>query len=252
MRFITLFFLAAFLFSCSAKTTVKPTEEGFNAERSFAKANKLIDDKDYKEARKILTRITNRDLSRKYAPLAELRIADSYVKEDEPDLAVAEYKKFLDMYPDHRLASYAQYRIATIYFNQIEGPERGYSGAAQALSEFEKLNRDYPRNPYRDIVALRMQKCRNTIADYEFLVGKFYMNKGAYKAAIGRFEGLVRKYPKYKNMDTVLLDLGISYRKKGRSDKASEYFNRLLDEYPNSPLAARARKQISSLKSDRK
>jgi outer membrane protein assembly factor BamD len=252
MQLLSLFFLAVFLLSCSGKTAIKPTEEGFSAERSFAQANKLIDAKNYDGARRILIEIKNRDLSKKFAPLAQLRIADSYVKEEEPELAAAEYRKFLDMFPDHRLASYAQYQIAMIYFDQIEGPERGYSGAAQALAEFEKLKRDFPRNPYRDIIAIRIQKCRNTIADYEFLVGKFYMDKDSYDAAIGRFEGLVEKYPDYKNMDNVLLDLGISYRKKGRNDKAADSFRGLLDRYPNSPVAARARKQLSSLQLSKK
>ena len=70
-----------------------------------------------------------------------MKIADSYVKEDEPELAIAEYQKFLDAYPDNQFASYAQYQIAMAYFNQIEGPERGYSGAAKALEEFEKLRK---------------------------------------------------------------------------------------------------------------
>ncbi|MEJ2684620.1 MAG: outer membrane protein assembly factor BamD [Candidatus Sulfobium sp.] len=252
LQLLSLVFLVSLLFSCSGKTAVKPTEVGFNAQRSFAKANKLIEDKDYKEARRILTEIKNRDLSGKFAPLAQLKIADSYARDDEPELAAAEYRKFIEMFPDHRLASYAQYQIAMIYFDQIEGPERGYSGAAQALAEFEKLKRDYPRNPYREIVNLRIQKCRNTIADYEFLVGKFYMDKDSYNAAIGRFEGLVGKYPKYRNMDRVLLDLGICYMEKGRNDKASDYFTRLLDGYPNSPLAAKARKKLSSLEIGKK
>lgn len=252
MQLLLLFFLAVLVVSCSGKTTVKPTREGFNAQRSFAKANKLIDDKDYKKARRILTEIRNRDRSRRFAPLAELKIADSYVKEEEPDLAAAEYRKFIEMFPDHRLASYAQYQIAMIYFNQIQDPERGYSGAAQALAEFEKLKKEYPRNPYREIVELRIRKCRNTIADYEFLVGKFYMDKDSYRAAIGRFEGLVEKYPKYKDMDTVLMDLGISYQGEGLNGKAAEYFNRLLEKYPNSPLASHARKHLASLKLSRK
>lgn len=252
LELLSILFLVLSLVSCSGKTPVKPTDEGFNAERLYAKANKLMDDKDYAGARKILLEIRNRDLSKKFAPLAELRIADSYVKEGEPELAAAEYRKFLDMFPDHRLAAYAQYQIAMIYFDQIEGPERGYSGAAQALAEFQKLKREFPRNPYRDIIDLRIRKCKDTIADYEFLVGKFYMNKDSYSAAIGRFEGLVKKYPKYKNMDRVLLDLAISYRETGRNDRAAEYFTNLLDSYPNSPLAARAKEQLSSLQTGKK
>jgi len=237
-----------FVFGCSGKAPVKPAVNEFNAEASFEKADKLIQDKDYEAARKLLLEIKNRDLTKKYAPIAQLRIADSYVKEGEPDLAVAEYRKFLDIYPDHRHASYAQYQIAMVYFNQIESPERGYGGAAKALSEFEKLKKDFPRNPYKDVIELRIEKCRNTMADYEFLVGEYYMKNGSYHAAIGRLETLLQKFPDYKKMENVLLDLGIAYKKSGDAEKAEMYLNRLIENYPNSRLAADAKKELSSLK----
>jgi len=237
-----------FVFACSGKAPVKVTAEEFNAESSFEKANKLIDDKEYDEARALLLEIKNRDLTKKFAPLAQLRIADSYVKEGEPELAVAEFRKFLEIYPDHRNASYAQYQIAMVYFNQIESPERGYGGAAKALEEFEKLKKDFPRNPYKDLIEIRIEKCRNTIADYEFLVGEFYLKRDEYKAAISRFEALLIKFPDYKKEENLLLDLGISYRKSGDPEKAELSLNRLIEKYPNSRLKAAAQKELSLLK----
>ena len=237
-----------FVFACSGKAPVKATSEEFNVEGSFEKANKLIDDKEYEKARALLLEVKNRDLTKKIAPLAQLRIADSYVKEGEPELAAAEFRKFLEIYPDHRHASYAQYQIAMIYFNQIESPERGYGAAAKALEEFEKLKKDFPRNPYKDLVDLRIEKCRNTIADYEFLVGEFYLKRDEYKAAISRFETLLSKFPDYKKEEYLLLDIGIAYKKSGDPEKAELYLNRLIKKYPNSRLVADAQKELSSLK----
>jgi outer membrane protein assembly factor BamD len=234
------------LFSCAGKAPVKPVQE-FDAEKSFQKANELIESRDYKEARNLLLEIKNRDLSKKYAPLAQLRLADSYAKEGETDTAAAEYRRFLEMYPDHRHAAYAQYQIAMIYFNQIEGPERGYGGAAKALAEFEKLKRDFPRNPYRDAIEVRIEKCRNIIADYEFMVGEFYMKKDSYHAAIGRFEKLLETVPDYKQRDRVMLALGIAYKKAGEKDKSEETLKSLLQKYPSSPLTGEAKKELSSL-----
>jgi outer membrane protein assembly factor BamD len=251
MKFLGIFFVLTallFAFACSGKAPVKTTPEEFNPESSFEKANKLIEEKNYAEARSLLLEIKNRDLTKQYAPLAQLRIADSYVSEGEPELAVAEYRKFIEIYPDHRYASYAQYQIAMVYFGQIESPERGYGGAAKALEEFERLKRDFPRNPYRDLIELRIEKCRNTIADYEFLVGEFYMKNGSYNAAVGRFEGLLKKYPDYKKEENVLLDLGITYRRSGDMEKAESYLNRLIEKYPNSRLTADAKKELSSMK----
>ena len=245
-RYLSALLMLLSLFSCSGKSAVKPAEE-FNAEKFFAKANKLIDNKDYAEARAVLLEIRNRDLTKKFAPLAQLRIADSYVKEEETELAVAEYRKFLEMYPDHRHAAYAQYQIAMVYFNLIESPERGNSGAASALAEFEKLKRDFPRNPYKDLIGIRIEKCQNVMADYEFLVGEFYMKKESYAAAIERFEGLIKSYPAYKMREKVLLDLAISYKKSGQKEKSAEYLKNLIEKYPASPFTADAKKELSSL-----
>jgi outer membrane protein assembly factor BamD len=242
--YILLFIL--FMVSCSGKTAIKPPET-FDPEKAFVKANEQIEKKDYEAARGTLLEIKNRDTSKKFAPLAELRIADSYVKEDEPELGISEYQKFLDAYPDHQYAPYAQYQIAMIYFNKIEDAERGYGWAAKALKEFEKLKMVYPRNPYRDVIAIRIAKCKNVMADYEFLVGEFYYKKDSYNSAIKRFEGLLKNYPDYREEAKVLFYAGMSYKYLGQKNKASEYLTLLIDRYPNNKLVAKAKKELAAL-----
>jgi outer membrane protein assembly factor BamD len=246
-NYIILVLLLTFLFSCSGKQAVKP-EETFNSEKAFEKASKDMEKKYFEEARAVFFEIKSRDMSRKFAPLAQLKIADSYVQEGEPELAIAEYRKFLEEYPEHRYAVYAQYQIASIYFDQIEGPERGYSGAAKALEEFEKLNKMFPRNPYKDVIELKVQKCRNTIADYEFLVGKFYYDKGSFNAAISRFEELLKNYPDYRKEADVLFYTGMAYKTLGQKEKALEYLKHLIEKHPNNKVAADARKELAHIK----
>jgi len=233
--------------SCSSKKTVTRTDENFDAEKSLATATDLIEKKEYDDARKILLEVKNRDLTKKYAPLAQLKIADSHVREGEYELAAEEYKKFLEMYPDHQNAAYAQYQMAMTYFVQIESAERGYGAAAKALEEFEKLKRMFPRNPYRETIELRIEKCRTTMADYEFIVAEFYLKKGSYNAALGRFQLLMTKFPDYKKEPMVLYHVGVSYKKLGNRDKASEYFKRLLEKYPSDKLCNSAKKELASL-----
>ena len=231
---------------CSGKKEVK-SEGIFDAEKSLAKATDLIDNKEYEDARRILLEVKNRDLTKKYAPLAQLKIADSYVKEEEYDLAVEEYRRFLEMYPDHKDAPYAQYQVAMAYFVQIESPESGYGAAAKALGEFERLKRMYPRNPYREVIELRIDKCRTTIADYEFAVAEFYFNKGSYQSALGRLQEVLSKFPDYKKEPLVLYRLALSYKRLGDKDKTAEYLNRLIAKYPDDKLAKKARQELVSL-----
>lgn len=234
------------MISCSGKSGVK-TPEAFDPEKAFQSANEFLEKKEYEEARAGFLEVKNRDMTKKFAPLAQLKIADSYEKEEQYELAVAEYKRFLDTYPDFQYAPYAQYQIAMVYFNQIEGPERGYSGAARALEAFEKLKTMFPRNPYKEVVDLRIQQCKNIIAEYEYLVGHFYYKKGSYNAAVGRFEGLLSDYPDYKEEAKVLYYAGISYKELGQNDKASQYLNRLIANYPNDSLVKDAQKELSKL-----
>jgi outer membrane protein assembly factor BamD len=247
INLIIAFLLLVFLFSCSGKPTVK-REEYFDPEKAFEKANKEMEKKYYEEARSAFQEIKSRDTSRKFAPLAQLRIADSYVQEGEPELAIAEYRKFLEEYPEHKYAVYAQYQIASTYFDQIEGPERGYSGAEKALEEFEKLKKMFPRNPYKDVVELKIEKCKNIIADYNFLVGEYYYKKGSFNAAISRFDELLKNYPEYKKEPDVLFYIGMSYKNLGQKDKASEYLRHLIEKYPNNKLTSDAKKELLHVK----
>jgi outer membrane protein assembly factor BamD len=236
-----------FTFSCSGKKEIKPPET-IDYEKAFIEANKLLEKKDYEKARSTLLDIKSKDTSKKYASLAQLKIADSYIKEDEPDLAISEYNKFLDAYPDNQYAPYAQYQIAMVYFDKIEDAARGYSYAAKAIEEFEKLKKKFPRNPYKDIIDVRIKQSNNIIAEHEFLVGNFYYKKDSYNAALARFEGLLKKYPDYSGGAEVLFYIGMSYKNLGQKDKASEYLKRFIEKYPNNKFAKEANKELLKLK----
>lgn len=235
---LILIFIFSFLLSCGSKKPVK--KEEFDPVVYLKKADELVSKKEYEEARKLLLEIKNRESAREYAPLAQLKIADSYLKEDEPELAIAEYRRFLELYPESTYAPYAQYSIGMAYFRRIEGAERGAGTAQKALEEFLKLEKMYPRHPYGDVLPLRIQKCRNIIAEGELLIGKFYYKKGSYKAAIGRFEGIVKNYPDFKNLDETLYLLADSYKRLNMLDSAKHYLKILKEKFPDSRFAKKA------------
>ncbi|GBE01783.1 outer membrane protein assembly factor BamD precursor [bacterium BMS3Bbin06] len=245
-RFVVVIIVFSFFLSCSGKKALRP--ENFDPKVWLRNADKLIKSEDFEEARKLLFEVKNRDLTKKYAPIAQLKIAESYEAEEQPDSAVKEYKRFIRLYPDHAQASYAQYKIAMVYYKQIDSPDKGAGGARKALEEFQKLLRKYPRNPYREAVQLRIRKCKNLIADYEMIVGKFYYKKGAYPAAVDRFKGLIENFPGYRGLPEVLYLIGSSYKELGKPGLSRKYLDELVKNYPDSAFAEKAEKVISSLK----
>lgn len=230
--------------ACSKTQDIGPDLKNFNVEKSFDQANKYIDDKQFDKARQILLEVKGMDKSGRFAPLAQLRIADSYFKDDDMDNAVDQYHKFLEMYPDHKYAPYAQYQIGMVYYSQIVGTDRGYGAAHKALAEFEALKATYPRNPYKENVDIKIAKCKDIIAGYELMVGKFYFDKKAYQGAIGRFETVLDQFPGYRNEPQVLYMMTASLNATGNKAKAEQYARELSSKYPDSQYVKKAAKAL--------
>lgn len=236
--------ILSFVFACAS---AQKKEEVFDPEKWFEQAQKHIEQGEYQEARNLLLEIKNRDTTMNYGPKAQLKIAESYIKEEEAELAIEEYRKFIREFPDHPYAPYAQYQIANIYFQDVKGPERGAGEARKALEEFERLKKLYPRNPYRDTIDIKIEKCRDVMAAYEFMVGKFYFKKESFKAAQGRFEGLIKNYPDYRNMPEVLYLLWKTYINLNEIEKAESTIKELLSRFPNSKEASKAKREYNKL-----
>lgn len=237
---IAILLLALALVSCAKKI---PPAEPFDAEKSFNLANALLEKKKWEEARRELYDIKRREADLRYAPLAQLRLADSYLMEEEPESAIDEYRRFLKDYPSHKYASYAQYRIATIYFSLIKDHERGFGAAVRALDEFEALNGIYPRHPYREEVAPLIDRCKDVIARHEFMVGGFYLRRDAWRGALDRFLELHEKFPDFRVPD-VLLNIALSYKGLGEKEKAEEYASLLIGRHPESAAAKKASREF--------
>ena len=234
------------LVACSSTPDTTP----FDPEAQFAKANEDIEDKLLEDARQKLENIIRMDTEYTYAPLAQLRLGDTYVKSDHPDLAVEEYRRFLDIYPRHKYAAYARYQIGVVYFGLVKGPDRGYGAALNALDAFEQLNALHPRNPYRENVLIKIEQSKKIIADHELMVGEFYFKRTAYHGAIDRLTGLISDFPEYAEDPDLLRMLAVSYKGIGDDANSDEYLMRLKNQFPDSKYVKKAQKQISKLQEE--
>jgi len=245
-KYIIMAMALALLVACSSSDK----NEAFNITEEFAKANEDFEDKRHEDARMKFENIIRMDTEYIFAPLAQLRVADSYVADDNPELAIEEFRRFLDTYPRHKYAAYAQYNIGLVYFKLIKGPERGYGAALNALDAFRELNGRYPRNPYRQDAELKIEHSEDIIAEHELMVASFYFKRTAYHGAIERFDGLVEAFPKYGDNPEVLWRLAVSHKGLGDNARSDEYLQRLISLFPDSKYVKKARKHISKLQDE--
>jgi outer membrane protein assembly factor BamD len=230
--------------SCATTTENKPPV--FEPESSLNEATEKMKEGHYEEAREILQTIIAKDASQQYALLAKLKIADSYFDEELYEEAVAEYENFLKVYEHHKFSSYAQFHLAMSYFKRIKTPDVSFTTAKRALTEFEKLQRDYPRNPYMDVTESRIKSCKRVLAEHEFYVGEFYFKKGSFEAAKNRLQVLLDTYPGSIKESEALYYIGLSYEKLGQRDNAITTLTTLIHKFPATELSNEAKKLISS------
>ena len=219
----------------------------FSPEVLLRQAEAQIKDGDYETARQTLERIISKDTTGRYAPLAQLLIANTYYDDGMYEEAAQEYETFLKAYPYHRYAQVARYRLAMSYFKRIKTVDVSYTFAKRALEEFQRLKKEYPRNPYMDIVESRIEICRDILARYEFYVGSFYFKKGSYRAAIGRFREVLQRYPGSTSEPDALYYLGISYKELGMTEQAVDTLRMFLERYPASERSVEVRMVLRSL-----
>jgi len=103
------------------------------------------------------------------------------------------------------------------------------------IDRFAAFLQTYPTSPYAD--------------DATYWMGDCYFKKGDYRYAVLRFDDVVTRYPEGNMAPEALYRQGESLLRLGPryTQAARRAFERVLEEYPESPRASAAREQLEAL-----
>lgn len=206
---------------------------------------KALKGKQWDIARQHFRRIVDGFPQSPLVPQARIATGDAFYAEGGAGnltLAASQYREFLTVFPSHPRGDYAQFQIGESFYNQRNSPDRDQTQVHQALDEFLGFLDRYPESPLAKTARERVKTCRASLARSEFVVGYFYQkSRKAYRAAIPRYENILKNYPDFEQTDETLLRLGQCLAYSGRTAEAAPILARLLDEYPDSPFVKDAR-----------
>lgn len=206
--------------------------------------------KQWEAARQHFRRIVDGFPQSEYAPAARLAVGETYIREggiSNDLLAIGAYREFLTLYPSHPESDSAQFQVAEAYFRQRNGPDRDQTKTHEALTEYERLLELYPDTKHVEEARKRIQECRQMLARAEFLAGYFYQRtRQSCRAAIPRFEGILKDYPDYQSLDEVMFRLGACLMESGRGPEARPVLARLVEDYPKSSFVEEARRLLAT------
>jgi outer membrane protein assembly factor BamD len=210
---------------------------------------KALKGKQWDVARQHFRRVVDGFPQSPLVPEARIAVGDSYFTEGGTanyTLAAGQYREFLTVFPSHPRGDYAQFQIGESYFNQKNSPDRDQTQVAQALEEYLAFLDRYPESPLAKTARERVKACRGSLARSEFMVAWFYQkSRKAYRAAIPRYENILKNFPDFDLTDETLLRLGQCLALSGRNAEATPVLARLIDEYPESPFVKDAREMMT-------
>jgi len=191
----------------------------------------------------------------RFAALSELRIGDCQFKNEAYPEAIQTYRQFVRIRPSHKEIPYARFRIAEAYYNQIPSGwfmtppthERDQSAARDALIQLRRFVVDYPDDQRVPDANKLMEKCMSVLAAHEFYVARFYLKREAYRGVISRLKGLLASYPGSGVEPRALLLLGQVYLKTDEVEAARDALNEIVQRFPESGEAKRARALLSKI-----
>lgn len=191
----------------------------------------------------------------RYAALAELRVADCKMKQDEWAEAITAYRQFVRFRPSHSQIPYARFRIAQAHFEQIPSEwllsppshERDTQSTQEALRQLRRFILDFPEDQRVAEAQDLIQKALKILAAHELYVARFYLRRDAYPAVVNRLRTMLTSYDGSGLEAEALLLLGETYLEMRDREQARRAFQELVDRYPEADEADDARGQLRSL-----
>jgi outer membrane protein assembly factor BamD len=159
------------------------------------RAQERLDASDYKEAAQLFQQLRDQYPQSVYAPLAQLKLGDSYYLDGKYEEAYAAYNNFTSNNFDSDALPYAYYQKGMCYYQRMSGIDHDQSPANRAIQEFDMLVTTFPESKFAFMGQARIAEAQNLLAGHEFYVGEFYYKRQDYAAAMRRFRGLIKSYP---------------------------------------------------------
>ena len=235
---LTALVLAAAVTACRGGGVAEDPILKLSAEESLAQGKELMAKEKHAKARPYFTHAFEVEPNSAIGREGLLLAADTYYLEGGSTnyvQAEAKYRDFLNRFPTSDQAAYVQFQIANSLAKRMEKPDRDQNVTRKALEAYEELIRLYPTSEYAAQAQEQMNAVQANLAEHEFQIGRFYLRYGVPVAAAERFEFLLATYPQYNERDKVMYHLGVAYEQSRKPEEARKAFERLLNEYPQSP-----------------
>lgn len=207
----------------------QPVDELYN------QAMNLLQEGNNREAARAFEEVERQHPYSEWATRAQLMSAYAFYEANNYDEAVAAARRFIDLHPGNKDVAYAYYLIGVSDYEQISDVGRDQKMTELALEAFDELIRRFPESRYARDAEIKADLARDHLAGKEMEIGRYYLRRSDYVAAINRFDNVVNRYQTTTHVAEALHRLTEAYLALGVQQEARRTAAVLGYNFPGSP-----------------
>lgn len=169
-----------------------------------------------------------------WAVKASLMSAFSHYQATAYDEAVLALDRFIQLHPGNSDIAYAYYLRGLCFYERISDVVRDQLNTEKALTALQEVVRRFPDSKYARDARLKVDLTRDHLAGKEMEVGRYYLTRGHYLAAVRRFHRVVETYETTTHIPEALHRLTEAYLALGLDNEATKAAAVLGHNYPGS------------------
>lgn len=232
--YLTAFFALFLLAACGDSeddTAVKPQK---SAEQLYEEALVRMANREYGNAVESFSEVERQHPYSEWAVHAQVMSGYASYKSAKYDDAISTLQRFVRLYPANDSTPYAYYLIALCYYQQISDVGRDQKMTELALQALREVIRRFPNTEYARDAKLKVDLTIDHLAGKEMQVGRYYLERDNYLAAINRFRYVVDNYQTTSHVPEALHRLVECYLSLGVTEEAQRYAAVLGHNFPGS------------------
>ncbi|WP_163846149.1 outer membrane protein assembly factor BamD [Pseudooceanicola aestuarii] len=202
---------------------VKPGEapmESFTAEQIFERGEFEVNRRRFDDAAEYFGEVERLYPYSDWAKRALIMTAFAQHRGQNYEESRAAAQRYLDFYPTDEDAPYAQYLLALSYYDQIDEVGRDQGLTFQALQALRAVIEKYPDSEYAKSAILKFELAFDHLAAKEMEIGRYYLRRDHYTAAVNRFRVVVEEFQTTTHTAEALHRLVEAYLSLGLTEEA--------------------------------
>ena len=238
-RFLNFIIILFFLYSCSGKDNEKVSaisdgeletqmieayKEGM---RELEKGDVIYASRKFNEAELLYPQS-------EWASKSILMAAYAFYSQNYYERSILELERFISKYPKHKNIDYAYFLLAMNYYENIVDEKKDLQPLLLSKEKFEYIINNFPSTDFAQDSKYKLGLIQDVLASKEMHIGKYYLKRKKWVAAINRFKTILTDYETTVYVEEALHRLVETYYKIGLIEEAEKYASVLGYNYQSS------------------